>query len=85
MGSVQPFFLPTTISPMPPGAQSLRTIGDQRKLAGFLSRNLHGAEVDDVFSGRVGDPLIPKGHDPDSNQYDGKNCDCSHPALHFYC
>jgi len=42
----------------------------QRKRSRPLSRHVHWTDIDDLLSGRVGDALIRKGHDPDNNEDD---------------
>lgn len=38
--------------------------GRQLKRSGFIRRYFQRADIGDLFSGRVGDPLISKSHDP---------------------
>jgi len=40
----------------------------QRKRFGFLRRHLQWTKINDFFSGRIREPLIPKGHNPQRNK-----------------
>jgi hypothetical protein len=45
----------------------------QGNRSGFLRRHFQRTEINDILSGRIGNPLVSKGRDSYSNQYDGNN------------